>query len=161
MAELTDVELDEDGTLSATAVLADGREVAVGFEPDDDFDLDDDDDDDDSDDADDNTELPSLDEQREVVEHAIDRLTESALERVEREVVTELVEATFEEDDDRPVQADFDALARDLQLDTIIVFEDGTLLLFYAAPEQYPDGTISVQLGEDLDVEDLIVEIEE
>ena len=45
MAELTDVELDDDGTLMATAILADGREVAVGFELDDDYDRDDDDDD--------------------------------------------------------------------------------------------------------------------
>lgn len=164
MAELTDVELDDDGTLMATAILADGREVAVGFELDDDYDRDDDDDDDADDDADDagsDTDAPSLEEQQQVVEHAIDRLTEEVLDRVERDVVIELTEAAYEEDETRPTQQDADSLARDMQLDTIIVFEDGTLLLFYTAEEQYPDSTISVQLGEDLEVEDLMVELDD
>ena len=163
MIDLDDIDTDEDGALTATAELPGGRRVTVEYEFDEEFDYSDEDDDGDDDDADDEPvereDLPDLDTMQETVQHALARLTEEILEAREREVVEELTEAAYEDDDDEVDLAEaLAALKDDIALDGVVVFGDGGLTLLYIAPEEYPDLIIYCLLDEDLEIDDLMVE---
>lgn len=79
-------------------------------------------------------------------------ITEAQWSALIEEIATELEEAVGDE----PVAEPTD-LRDDLSIDSIVVLPDATLLMF-AAPRQFPDAWIRVQLDEDLAVEDLVVD---
>jgi len=161
MIDLDDIDTDEDGALTATVELPGGRRVTVEYEFDEEFDYSDEDDD--GDDEDDQPvereDLPDLSTMQETVQHALARLTEEILEAREREVVEELTEAAYEDDDDEVDLAEaLAALKDDIALDGVVVFGDGGITLLYIAPEEYPDLIIYCLLDEDLEIDDLMVE---
>ena len=161
MIDLDDIDTDEDGALTATVELPGGRRVTVEYEFDEEFDYSDEDDD--GDDEDDQPvereDLPDLSTMQETVQHALARLTEDILEAREREVVEELTEAAYEDDDDEVDLAEaLAALKDDIALDGVVVFGDGGITLLYIAPEEYPDLIIYCLLDEDLEIDDLMVE---
>ncbi|GAA3925463.1 hypothetical protein [Microbacterium soli] len=161
MIELEDIDTDEDGALTADAVLPGGRRVTVEYAFDEDFERDDeDDDDDDLEDFDDvaREDLPDLDAMQETVQHALARLTEDILDARDREVVEELIEASTEDEDDEERAEELAALRDDITLDGVVVFGDGGMTLLYIAPEEYPDLIIYCLLDEDLEIDDLMVE---
>ena len=149
MAELSDVEIDDDGEFTATVEFEDGRRVPVDFEVAEELE--------DLGDEDVDVMLDGEDV-RAIVQHAVDRLTASAFEGIEDDIVRELTDAAFEEDDGEPGDEDYEALADDLELDSVLVVCDGTVVLAYLAPEQYPDMTIYAQLDDELAIEGLMVE---
>lgn len=162
MIDLEDIDTDEDGALTADVELPGGRRVTVEYEFDEAFERDDDSSDDD-DEGDDERgfepeDLPDLDVMRSTVQHALARLTEEILDAREREVVEELTEVAYEEDEDVDLDEALQALKEDIALDGVIVFGDGGLTLLYIAPEEYPDMIIYCLLDEDLEIEDLMVE---
>ncbi|MDR2998090.1 MAG: hypothetical protein LBU78_08220 [Microbacterium sp.] len=165
MIELDEIDTDEDGALTATAELPGGRRVTVQYDFDDDFDLDEgeDDDLDEQDDDDgggggiDPENLPDLDEMQATAEHALARLSEEALDAIERDVVRALAEAAAE--DDESDLDDFLAdLADDITLDGVVVFGDGGITLLYVATDNFPDTTVYCLLDDDLEIDDLMVE---
>lgn len=160
MIDLDDIDTDEDGALTATVELPGGRRVTVEYEFDEEFDYDDDSEDDDEDEEPvEREDLPDLDTMQETVKHALARLTEEILEAREREVVEELTEAAYEdEDDDVGMVEALQALKDDIALDGVVVFGDGGITLLFIAPEEYPDLIIYCLLDEDLEIDDLMVE---
>lgn len=162
MIDLDDIDTDEDGALTATVELPGGRRVTVEYEFDEEFDYADEDEDDDEDvDVEplEPEDLPDLDTMQETVKHALARLTEEILDAREREVVEELTEAAYEDDDDEVDMVEaLAALKDDIALDGVVVFGDGGLTLLYIAPEEYPDLIIYCLLDEDLEIDDLMVE---
>ncbi|MGX1791555.1 hypothetical protein ACWIDW_01200 [Microbacterium sp. NPDC055312] len=160
MIDLDDIDTDEDGALTATVDLPGGRRVTVEYEFDEEFDYDDDEEDDDEDEEPvEREDLPDLDTMQETVKHALARLTEEILEAREREVVEELTEAAYEdEDDDVGMVEALQALKDDIALDGVVVFGDGGITLLFIAPEEYPDLIIYCLLDEDLEIDDLMVE---
>lgn len=156
MIDLDDIDTDEDGALTATVDLPGGRRVTVEYEFDEEFDYDDDEEDEEPVERED---LPDLDTMQETVKHALARLTEEILEAREREVVEELTEAAYEdEDDDVGMVEALQALKDDIALDGVVVFGDGGITLLFIAPEEYPDLIIYCLLDEDLEIDDLMVE---
>ncbi|MDA4893613.1 hypothetical protein [Microbacterium resistens] len=156
MIDLEDVDADEDGALTATAVLPGDRHVTVEFAVDDEEDLDVVVDDDEADDDEREPADPDLARMQETVRHALARLTEEVLDAREHDVVAELTAAAYGDDED---SVDREAeLAADISLDGVVVFDDGAMALLYVAPEQYPGSAIRCQLDDDLEVEDLEVE---
>ncbi|MFJ4045013.1 hypothetical protein ACIPV2_04615 [Microbacterium sp. NPDC089987] len=161
MIDLDDIDTDEDGALTASVELPGGRRVTVEYEFDEEFDYDDEDEDkgDEDDEPVEREDLPDLDAMQETVTHALARLTEEILEARELEVVEELTEAAYEDDDDEVDMAEaLSALKEDIALDGVIVFGDGGITLLFIAPEEYPDLIIYCLLDEDLEIDDLMVE---
>jgi len=160
MIDLDDIDTDEDGALTATVELPGGRRVTVEYEFDEEFDYDDEDEDDEEDEEPlEREDLPDLDTMQETVTHALARLTEEILEARESEVVEELTEAAYEDDDDEVDMAEaLQALKDDIALDGVVVFGDGGITLLFIAPEEYPDLIIYCLLDEDLEIDDLMVE---
>ncbi|MGW9626882.1 hypothetical protein [Microbacterium sp. NPDC055521] len=160
MIDLDDIDTDEDGALTATVDLPGGRRVIVEYEFDEEFDYDDDDEDDDEEEVPvEREDLPDLDTMQETVKHALARLTEEILEAREREVVEELIEAAYEDEDDEAGMVEaLQALKDDIALDGVVVFGDGGITLLFIAPEEYPDLIIYCLLDEDLEIDDLMVE---
>lgn len=160
MIELEDIDTDEDGALTASVELPGGRRVTVEYEFDEEFERDDDDDEDDDDVVQllDREDLPDLDAMQETVQHALARLTEEVLDAREREVVEELSEAAYEDDDEEDLAQAREVLKEDIVLDGVVVFGDGGITLLYMAPEEYPDLIIYCLLDEDLEIEDVMVE---
>lgn len=97
-------------------------------------------------------------ELRDFADKALDGLSEEHLEVIEEEVVRELTDAAFSEDEENPADEEYTKLARDIQLIGVTVFDDGIVTLDFEAPQQYPDSGIYVQLDEHFGVEDLLVE---
>ncbi|GAA2892550.1 hypothetical protein [Microbacterium esteraromaticum] len=162
MIDLDDIDTDEDGALTATVELPGGRRVTVEYEFDEEFDHSDEEGDDGEDEDDEPVEredLPDLGTMQETVQHALARLTEEILDAREQEVVEELTEAAYEDDDDEVDLAEaLAALKDDIALDGVVVFGDGGITLLYIAPEEYPDLIIYCLLDEDLEIDDLMVE---
>ncbi|PKI92746.1 hypothetical protein CW368_00025 [Actinomycetales bacterium SN12] len=160
MIDLDDIDTDEDGALTASVELPGGRRVTVEYEFDEEFDYDDEDEDkgDEDDEPVEREDLPDLDTMQETVTHALARLTEEILEARELEVVEELTEAAYEDDDEVDMAEALSALKEDIALDGVIVFGDGGITLLFIAPEEYPDLIIYCLLDEDLEIDDLMVE---
>ncbi|MGX5682203.1 cytochrome C5 [Schumannella luteola] len=79
-------------------------------------------------------------------------ITEADWTSIVDEVATEVEDAVGDEEVAEPVD-----LRTDLAISSITVLPDATLLSF-AAPRQFPDSWISVQLDEELAVDDLSVD---
>lgn len=159
MIDLDDIDTDEDGALTATVELPGGRRVTVEYEFDEEFDYDDEDEDDEEDEEPvEREDLPDLETMQETVKHALARLTEEILEARESEVVEELTEAAYEDDDEVDMVEALQALRDDIALDGVVVFGDGGITLLFIAPEEYPDLIIYCLLDEDLEIDDLMVE---
>ena len=159
MIDLDDIDTDEDGALTATVELPGGRRVTVEYEFDEEFDYDDEDEDDEEDEEPvEREDLPDLETMQETVKHALARLTEEILEARESEVVEELTEAAYEDDDEGDLVEALQALRDDIALDGVVVFGDGGITLLFIAPEEYPDLIIYCLLDEDLEIDDLMVE---
>jgi hypothetical protein len=79
-------------------------------------------------------------------------ITEPQWSALVDEIATELEDAVGDE----PVAEPTD-LRDDLAITSIVVLPDATLLVF-AAPRQFPDSWVRVQLDESLEVEDLVVD---
>ncbi|MBM7832723.1 hypothetical protein JOE59_003428 [Agromyces cerinus] len=137
MIELTDVDYDEDGELVAATVLPGDRQVAVLFAVDD--------------------EPVEPAEMRAIVERALSLPTADDLARIDGEVVRELTDSAYEGTGHAVTADDFDLLARELELQGVIVSADATLVLVYEAPSQYPDMVVYCQLDEQLAIDDLSV----
>ncbi|ANJ28346.1 hypothetical protein [Agromyces aureus] len=138
MIELTDIDLDEDGELSAVVSLPGDRQAAVLFALDDDerFDA---------------TEMLAI------TQRALVPLTGEVLDNLEDEIVHELVDSDFEGDADTPEASDYALLAGELDLQGAIVSSDATLVLVYDAPSQYPGLAIYAELDDALAIEVLSV----
>lgn len=159
MIDLDDIDTDEDGALTATVELPGGRRITVEYEFDEEFDYDDEDEDDEEDEEPvEREDLPDLETMQETVKHALARLTEEILEARESEVVEELTEAAYEDDDEVDMVEALQALRDDIALDGVVVFGDGGITLLFIAPEEYPDLIIYCLLDEDLEIDDLMVE---
>ncbi|MDR6865849.1 hypothetical protein J2Y69_000434 [Microbacterium resistens] len=162
MIDLEDIDIDEEGALTATALLPGERHVTVEFAVDDeDLDVEEADDGGDEDgdgggDEERDQSAPDVDRMRGVIEHALARLTEEVLDAREHEVIAELTAAAYGDDEDSVDQEA--VLAADIALDGVLVFADGVIVLLYLAPEQYPGSTIRCQLDDDLDLDDLEVD---
>lgn len=136
MAELTDIEYD-DGELVAATVLPGERHVAVLFAVDD--------------------EPVDQAEMRDIAERALNRPTADDLSRIDGEVVRELTDSAYEGTGHVVAAEDYALLARELELQGVIVSPDATLVLIYEAASQYPDMVIYCQLDEQLAIDDLSV----
>ena len=136
MIELTDIEY-EDGELVAATVLPGDRQVAVLFAVDD--------------------EPVEPAEMRAIAERALSRPTADDLARIDGEVVRELTDSAYEGTGHEVTAGDYDLLARELELQGVIVSPDATIVLVYEAPTQYPDMVIYCQLDEQLAIDDLSV----
>lgn len=136
MIELTDIEYD-DGELVAATVLPGDRQVAVLFAVDD--------------------EPVEPAEMLAIAERALGRPTADDLARIDGEVVRELTESAYEGTGHEVTAEDYDLLARELELQGVIVSPDATLVLVYEAPSQYPGMVVYCQLDEQLAVDDLSV----
>ena len=136
MIELTDIEYD-DGELVAATVLPGDRQVAVLFAVDD--------------------EPVEPAEMRAIAERALNRPTADDLARIDGEVVRELTESAYEGTGHEVTAEDYDLLARELELQGVIVSPDATLVLVYEAPSQYPGMVVYCQLDEQLAIDDLSV----
>ena len=145
MIDLDDVDIDEDGTLTARVELPGERHVTVesfvGDVVDDEgWDLDEDDADDLDRGADESERAePDGDRIRAVVERALARLTEDILDAREQEVAARVG-------------------AGDLVLDGVLVSDDGMIVLLYLAPDRSPEATIRCVLDDDLDVDAVVVD---
>ncbi|MCA1306068.1 hypothetical protein LC082_04020 [Microbacterium esteraromaticum] len=161
MIDLDDVDTDEDGALTATAVLPGERRVTVEYEFDEELERPDDGDVDEVDDDDEGVEpedLPDLDAMQDTVQHALARLTEEILDGREIDVAEELADTAQEDDEDLDYDELLQAIREDLVLDGVIVFGDGGLTLLYVAASEFPDLVIYCLLDEDLEIDDLMVE---
>lgn len=138
MIELTDIDLDDDGELSAVVALPGDRQVAVLFALDDD------------------EQLESA-EMLATAQRALTPLTAEQLDRLEQEIVRELVDSEFEGGEQGPNDDDYTELADELELQGAIVSSDATLVLVYEAPTQYAGLVIYAQLDEELQIEVLSV----
>ncbi|MFF2388318.1 hypothetical protein [Agromyces sp. NPDC058104] len=138
MIELTDIDLDDDGELSAVVSLPGDRQVAVLFALDDDEQL----------------ETPVM---LATAQRALTPLTAEQLDRLENEIVRELVDSEFEGEEESAGDGDYALLADELELQGAIVSSDATLVLVYEAPTQYAGLVIYAQLDEDLEIEVLSV----
>lgn len=138
MIELTDIDLDEDGELSAVVALPGDRQAAVLFALDADEQLD-------------------GDEMLAIAQRTLVALTGEVLDRLEDEIVHELVDADFEGDADSPEASDYALLADELDLQGAIVSSDATLVLVYDAPTQYPTLAIYAELDDALEIEVLSI----
>jgi hypothetical protein len=138
MIELTDIDLDEDGELSAVVSLPGDRQVAVLFALDDDEQL----------------EAPEM---LAIAQRALAPLTAEELDRLDDEIVHELVDSDFEGAERAPEAADYAALDEELDLQGAIVSSDATLVLVYEAPTQYAGLVIYAELDESLLIEVLSV----
>jgi hypothetical protein len=136
MIELTDIEYD-DGELVAATVLPGDRQVAVLFAVDD--------------------EPVEPAEMIAIAERALSRPTADDLARIDGEVVRELTDSAYEGTGHEVTAGDYDLLARELELQGVIVSDDATLVLVYEAPTQYPDMVVYCQLDEELAIDDLSV----
>ncbi|MFB6610746.1 hypothetical protein ACFCVO_10525 [Agromyces sp. NPDC056379] len=136
MVELTDIEFD-DGELVAAAVLPGDRNVAVLFAVED--------------------EPVDPAEMRSIAEQALSRPTADDLSRIDADVVRELTDSAYEGTGHEVTADDYDVLARELELQGVIVSADATLVLVYEAPTQYPDMVVYCQLDEQLAIDDLSV----
>jgi hypothetical protein len=136
MIELTDIDYD-DGELVAATVLPGDRQVAVLFAVDD--------------------EPVEPAEQHAIAERAISRPTADDLSRINGEVVRELTDSAYEGTGHAVTADDYDRLARELELQGVIVSPDATLVLVYEAPSQYPGMVVYCQLDEHLGIDDLSV----
>jgi len=146
MIDLDDVDIDEDGILTATVELPGERHVTIESFVDDvidveGWDLDEDEDEDDLGGADGEDERAEPDGERirAVVEHALARLSEEVLDAREQEVAAR-------------VGAD------ELVLDAVLVSDDGMIVLLYLAPEQSPSSTVRCVLDDDLDIDAVVVD---
>ena len=160
MIDLDDVDTDEDGALTATAVLPGERRVTVEYEFDEELERPDDGDVDEIDDDEgvEPEDLPDLDAMQDTVQHALARLTEEILDGREIDVAEELADAAQEYDEDLDYDELLQAIREDLVLDGVIVFGDGGLTLLYVAASEFPDLVIYCLLDEDLEIDDLMVE---
>ncbi|GAA1959574.1 hypothetical protein [Agromyces allii] len=138
MIELTDIDLDDDGELSAVVSLPGDRQAAVLFALDDD-------------------ERYDAAEMLAITQRALVPLTGEVLDRLEDEIVHELVDSDFEGDADAPEASDYALLAGELDLQGAIVSSDATLVLVYDAPTQYPSLAIYAELDGALEIEVLSV----
>lgn len=138
MIELTDIDLDEDGELSAVVALPGDRQVAVLFALDDDEQL-------------------ESDVMLVTAQRALTPLTAEQLDRLEHEIVRELVDSEFEGGEQSASDDDYTELADELELQGAIVSSDATLVLVYEAPTQYTGLVIYAQLDEELEIEVLSV----
>ncbi|MFF2372365.1 hypothetical protein [Agromyces sp. NPDC058110] len=138
MIELSDIDLDDDGELSAVVALPGDRHAAVLFALDD-------------------GEQFDAAEMLAIMQRALASLTGEALDRLEDEIVHELVDSDFEGDADSPEAADYELLADELELQGAIVSSDATLVLVYEAPTQYPTLSIYAELDDALEIEVLSV----
>ncbi|MCD5345730.1 hypothetical protein [Agromyces sp. S2-1-8] len=138
MIELTDIDLDEDGELSAVVSLPGDRQVAVLFALDDDEQL----------------EAPEM---LAIAQRALAPLTAEELDRLDDEIVHELVDSDFEGAERSHEAADYAALDEELDLQGAIVSSDATLVLVYEAPTQYAGLVIYAELDESLLIEVLSV----
>lgn len=138
MIELTDIDLDEDGELSAVVALPGDRQVAVLFALDDDEQL-------------------ESDVMLVTAQRALTPLTAEQLDRLEQEIVRELVDSEFEGGEQPASDDDYTELADELELQGAIVSSDATLVLVYEAPTQYTGLVIYAQLDEELEIEVLSV----
>ncbi|MFF2272890.1 hypothetical protein ACFVTX_11485 [Agromyces sp. NPDC058136] len=138
MIELTDIDLDEDGELSAVVALPGDRQVAVLFALDDDEQL-------------------ESDVMLVTAQRALTPLTAEQLDRLEQEIVRELVDSEFEGGEQTASDDDYTELADELELQGAIVSSDATLVLVYEAPTQYAGLVIYAQLDEGLEIEVLSV----
>lgn len=136
MVELTDIEFD-DGELVAATVLPGDRHVDVLFAVDD--------------------EPVEPAEMRSIAERALSRPTADDLSRIDADVVRELTDSAYEGTGQEVTTDDYDVLARELELQGVIVSADATLVLVYEAPTQYPDMVVYCQLDEQLAIDDLSV----
>ncbi|MGX5695242.1 hypothetical protein ACWKWP_03495 [Agromyces soli] len=134
MIELNDIEIDEDGELSASTSLPGGREIAVLFALDDDA-------------------APvEASEMQRIAEAALTRLTEAELDRIDGEVASELAVAIGE---DAGADVDDAAVAAELELQGAIVTPEAVLVLVYEAPTLYPDMVVYCQLDDELEIVEL------
>ncbi|MFF2277127.1 hypothetical protein [Agromyces sp. NPDC058126] len=138
MIELTDIDLDEDGELSAVVSLPGDRQVAVLFA------------------LDEGEELESA-VMLATAQRALTPLTAEQLDRLEQEIVRELVDSEFEGGEQEATDDDYTELADEVELQGAIVSSDATLVLVYEAPTQYAGLVIYAQLDEDLEIEVLSV----
>jgi len=138
MIELTDIDLDEDGELSAVVMLPGDRQVAVLFALDDD------------------EQLGSA-EMLAIAQRALAPLTGDELDRLDDEIVHELVDSDFEGGEREAEASDYAVLADELDLQGAIVSSDATLVLVYEAPTQYAGLVIYAELDETLLIEVLSV----
>lgn len=138
MIELTDIDLDDDGELSAVVSLPGDRQVAVLFALDDD----------------EQVETPVM---LATAQRALTPLTAEQLDRLEHEIVRELVDSEFEGEEEAAGDGDYALLADELELQGAIVSSDATLVLVYEAPTQYAGLVIYAQLDEELEIEVLSV----
>ncbi|UOQ87750.1 hypothetical protein MUN74_10580 [Agromyces endophyticus] len=138
MIELTDIDLDEDGELSAVVMLPGDRHVAVLFALDDD------------------EQLGSA-EMLAIAQRALAPLTGDELDRLDDEIVHELVDSDFEGGEREAEASDYAVLADELDLQGAIVSSDATLVLVYEAPTQYAGLVIYAELDEALLIDVLSV----
>ncbi len=140
MADISNFHLDEDQDPVALILLPTGQSVALRWIDEDD-DL-----------TTDEAELRTL------ADDALDGLSAEKLEAIEEEVVRELTDSAFEQEERDVEEEDYRKLAGDMELVGVVVFTDGIVALEFVAERNYPDLVISVQLDPDFEVEDLLVE---
>lgn len=134
MTELTEIEIDEDGELSAVAKLPGDREVAVLFA------------------IEEGGAPVEAAEMQRIAEAALGRLGEGDLVRIDGEVAAELAVAASEELGE---ELDAAAVAAELELQGAIVTPEGVLVLVYEAATLYPDMVVYCQLDDELEIVEL------
>lgn len=140
MADITDFHLDEDQDPVALILLPTGQSVALRW-------------------VDEDDELPTDEAAlRTLADDALDGLSGEKLESIEEEVVRDLTDSAFEQEERDVEEEDYRKLAGDMELIGVTVFTDGIVTLEYLAENSYPDLVIYVQLDPDFAVEDLLVE---
>lgn len=143
MADISDFQIDEDGDPIAQILLPTGATVELRWI-----------------DEDDN--VPTDEQElRGIADKALDGLSAEQLEAIEADVVTELTDSAFQDEEREIEEEDYRKLAGDMNLTGVNVFTDGTVTLDYEAPRQYPDMMIYVQLDEDYGIEELMVEADD
>lgn len=140
MADISDFHLDEDQDPVALILLPTGQRVALRWM-----------------DEDDNLTTDEA-ELRTIADKALDGLSAEKLEAIEEEVVRELTDSAFAEEEREIEEEDYRKLAGDMELIGIAVFTDGVVTLEFIAENNYPDLVIYVQLDDDYGVDDLMVE---
>lgn len=104
-------------------------------------------------------EIETVDEYAGLIEDAnafLERLGNGAYETIRHEMAVELTESAYGQGDYTPSEADVSDLEKELILDAVHFYEGSTVLIFHA-PENYPDMQICCQVDDEGDIEDVSV----
>lgn len=86
----------------------------------------------------------------------IGELTQEKLNELKRKMSLELTDSAYAGSGYKPGQQDYDGLAAELTLVSILFFQDAAFSLVFQAKKEYPDMLIWCQIDEDLEIEDLV-----